>query len=240
MSKHQIPENLTNIIPADKTAAEGGITTLSTKIATATSVIQPDQKKDFQQIGPKLESVIRIGQQAAHDNPNAMPAGYTCDRIDKSMQNYDDFVELRGLLAPVMEIIEETIAVNGIVAADELNFIYGNLSLAATKNAALKKVIAPITAYYEKGPRKGFSTMNLAKGTSISITGAVPGTRVTNTGTSRISLDDGAETSGSWKKMGLVYVEPGSSVVIPPHVTAFLVTNLSATDPASFEIKLNA
>ena len=236
--KKQIPENLINLDTSDMTSVEDGIGALSSTIAPATSEIAPEQKKDYQQIGPKLESMIRIAQFAAQNNSGAFPQDYTTDRIDKALQNYDDFKHIRSLLAPVMEIIDETIAVNGIVAADEMNYIYETLQLASVKNPALKKVIEPIVDYYKRGKKKDYSTINLEKGTSISLKGVAPGSRVINAGSTRISMDDTVENAGRSKRMGTIYIEPGNSFVVPAGITAFTVKNLSVTEPASFLVKL--
>jgi hypothetical protein len=235
--KNSITENLVNMAPADLTAAEGGITTTENKIAGSISQIQPAQQKNYQKVGPKLLEIVRQGKNIAHDYSTSLPSGFSFDRIDNSLQNVDDFTHLKSLMSPVFATIKETVDVNAIVAADEMNKIYGYLQVAAESNAALKTVLEPIAKYYAKGPKKGYTVLEINADSIIHIKGAVPGTRVTNHGTTRICLSDEIENVGSVKVMGTVYVDPGGSALIPKGITSFQVKNMSATEKGSFSVK---
>ena len=105
-----------------------------------------------------------------------------------------------------------------------------------TANPA-RRVAQPMIDYYKKCPRKGYTPYNLDKGVSTEIHNAVPGTRVTNTGTTRISISDESELSGQTKRIGTVYVDPGNSYLLPEGATTFIVKNMSGTEPGSFSVK---
>jgi len=234
--KHIISENLTTLDPTDLADVISKIEAIKTIIGPVTSKIQPCQKKDFQQIGSKLETTIKHTKQAAHDNSDVFPIDYSFDRIDKSIQNYTDFTHLESLLVMLLQTVRETRSVNGIVATDETNIIYDYLQIAAKKNSALKEAMKPIADYYKKGPHKAADNFDIEHQTSITINNVKVKSRFTNTGNTKLSFSPNPELS--FRVRGVIEVEPGNSVIIKPGYHAIIIKNEGNTT-GSFSVKRN-
>ncbi len=236
--KHNLEPNLNTVAPADITIIETAIGTVNTKIAPAINTISTEQKKDYQIIGPKLESIVRIAQKAAHDFPNLFPGTFDVDFIDTFMQNFDDFNHLNNLLSVPKLNAENTALTNGILAADQANIIYSFLQMALPKHPEVKEYVDAMADYYKKAPREDAITFSINSGTSIDINHAVPKSMVINKGITRLVLLAGPELSGNVQRVDRIYIEPGNSAEIPAGYTSITIRNESADQTGSFSIRI--
>jgi hypothetical protein len=238
--KNQLPGNTTQLTPADITSIVTKINDCKTLIAPVVIEIAPGQKKMYPQGGQKKEGTMTMAHTVAIAHPEIMPTTFEVAKIDAYLKSRAVMGQLRDLIGDLYKALDDSYTAYGILASNETNIIYGYLQMAAENDPSLRQEEQELGKFFKKGARKGYTEISIAPAGEADFDNAIPGDKVINTGKARLLLKNGADLSGKVKRVDPITIEPGSSADVPPGYTSIVITNLSATDGGSFEIKLKA
>lgn len=235
--KNPLPENLTTITPANVTVIEGKANDIGVILEPAVSIISAEQKKNFSIAGQKKEGMMLLAQDVKNDYPGIFPSTFDTTKIDTFLGKKDTMMHLGDIFQTLANKCYDSATVNAIHASDQSNTIYGYLQMAAQHDSSLETIEGELGKYFQKGTKIEPATFGVAGGGFIEINGVIPGKMITNTGTSRIALDESPELSPKVKRVGRIIIDPNTAVKVPDGYTKIIITNLS-NEPASFTIKL--
>ena len=173
------------------------------------------------------------------NHPEIVPDSFNKDKFKLFITNRDVMRDFADLFQEMSNRCADAATAYSIHASDMTNSVYGYLQMAAQHDPALRDDEKELGKYFEKGPRIAPASFSVAIGGNIEVNHVIPGKLVTNTGTSRLKLQDGASLNPRIKRVAPLTIEPGSAVKVPDGYNTILITNLGA-DIGSFSIKLKS
>jgi len=238
--KHSIAENSVQIAPADMIIIDTSFGTVNTKIDPGTIDIAPDDKKNYQQFGPKVESVALAAKDIIDNHAGIFPADYDTTRIATFIKKHDDYDHIHLAATEIAVKAESTASVCGILAVNEMNVVYGYVLMALPTHPELKTQADIFAAFYAKSKNIPNVVFSFTAGSSMDFNNAIPKSSVNNMGTTRIGLVAGPELSNSVPRVDKIIIEPGDSALIPPKYKSITIRNESSDMAGSFSLKYKA
>jgi len=237
--KHSIAKNTTPISPADLNIIKDNLEIINSKIDPAVSKILPQQKKNYQKMGPKFESSKGAALEVIQNHPEIFPPSFNTANLSDYLKKNEDFSHLAQSTKMILIKCENSACVNGILAVNEINMIYEYVLAALPSNPALKNYARAIGKFYSKKPRKQAVVFSINESTSIDFNNAKPKTNFNNLGITLLSLSEGPDLNKRVKRVAKIYVEPGNSVKVPVGYKSITISNESATVVGNFSLKLS-
>ena len=219
------------------TSAE--VVTLTAEIVTAHVIVDPlvtplteSQDAGLITVSTEKEAVIKEIALMGDSYPELFPVDTTAAQLAAMRQEAKDCEKLGaayGVLSTTMFQRAKIIRNNIMVICTE---ILNNGKLAAKKSTGIKDMVkAIVDAFYKRGTKKAAVSRTMGESSSTIIGGVKTGSIFVNTGKGILGiLNVGGNIADMMK------INPSSSGTIPKTWTNIVVTNLSATDPGSFDV----
>ena len=235
--KNALPENTNQLDPVHVTDIQAKVVGVGSDISPLVLEISTEQKKNYSIGGLKKEGMINKAVDVITAHPEIVPDSFSKDKFNIFITNRNVMRVLGDLLMELANKCHDSATAYSIHASDMANTIYGYLQMAAQQDPSLRDDEKELGKYFEKGPRIAPASFSVAIGGNIEVNHVIPGKLVTNTGTSRLKLQDGASLNPRVKRVAPLTIEPGSAVKVPDAYTSILITNIGS-DIGYFSIKL--
>jgi len=238
--KHSIAENSVQIIPADMIIIDTSFGTVITKMSPGNIDISPEDKKNYQLFGPKVESVALAAKDIIDKHAGIFPGDYDTTRLANFIKKHDDYDHIFNGADEIAIKAESTACVSGILAVNEMNVVYGYVLMALPTHPELKTQADIFAAFYAKSKSVPDVIFSFTAGSSMDFNNAIPKSKVNNMGATRISLIAGPELSNSVIRVDKIIIEPGDSALIPPKYKSITIRNESTDLAGSFSLRYKA
>lgn len=227
------------IIPLKNALIATQVVTMSTEIVTTHVIVDTlvtsiteSQEAALVTVSTEKEATIKDIALMAGQYPELMSEDTTVPQLAAMRQEAIDCEKLGGDYSALSKILLQRAKIlrNNImcICTDVLD----NGKLASKKNSGIKDKVKEIKdTHYKRGARKTPVSRNMIASSSMVLGGVQPGKPLVNTGKGILSI---LNVDGNIDNM--MKINPSSSEKIPKTWTNIVITNLSATDPGSFDV----
>ena len=217
-------------------------TTVKTNLAAITSIISPmiiplteTQKKGLLQVGIVRNSEIDDTEASLMEAfPFLIPDSFTLAEFHALKQEHIDSNTLEAICLTLANFFHDYSNIVGNNRMFMMIEVLDNARMAAKTNTGVAAALKIITdQYLVPGPRKGITSFKIVESVEMAVSGSKFGKPFLNNGkTILTALGKGASDEKT------ITINPGDSELLLPGWTNITVTNLSATNPGSFQAYL--
>lgn len=115
---------------------EGAVNTIKGILNPICITLTPDQRQQIVKMGPASVPIVNSANMCAQQNPQFVPSFVDSAELNKDVVAVNDLTKIANLIAPVVQMIDDTKMLAGSEAMTASLPIYGSVKMAAKNNVA--------------------------------------------------------------------------------------------------------
>ena len=215
--------------PVEKLALESGITGVHTTNVLKTIHLTPKARHDMRKMGTKSEGYVSLVMNGSIAHPEVIPPTFNLNTHTGDRDTRLYLIDKRDKLLAEAEGIDNSIMQLGNNMIGDADFMADLIINAAKHDQNLQTIVDGINDFRKKNPVP-HAHIGVPMNGTVTEEGIKKGTRLTNWGTTILTLNKTGMTTGS------MAVGPHDSVLIPDEWVSTTITNGSGTTAGEFSI----